>query len=121
MIDITGIDLVKLAQKAYSLSVPQGLGFLPYTPEPLSEEEAKSLVRETSPWSPLDIDYIKGRSIKLCVRREEDGRLTLQDSWYDHTDEQYKELLSSLGIVAPTQEEHNLSCNCISCQKRRKQ
>jgi hypothetical protein len=31
MIDITGVDLVKFAQKVYALSVPRGLGFLHHT------------------------------------------------------------------------------------------
>ena len=30
-IDLTGVDLVALAKKAYELSVPQRMGFLHYT------------------------------------------------------------------------------------------
>jgi hypothetical protein len=116
MIDVTGIDLVELAKEAYRLSVPQGLGLLHFTPEPLSNEEARSLVRPDDPY-PLDMDYCKGRSIKLHVRKERNGRLTLDDSWYDHTDDQYRRLLNSVGIVTPdlAPQFHGHSCNCKDC------
>ena len=47
---------------------------------------------------PLNLDYVNGRAVKLTVRREKDGRLWLEDSWYDHTRDQYRELLAHVGI-----------------------
>lgn len=118
MIEITGCDLVKLTQKAYELSVPQGLGFLHYVEGGLSEDEAKSLIFEDEPWGPLNLDYVKGRAVKLNVRSK-DGKWFLDDSWYDHTDDQYKELLQSIGIDYDIKPEHNCSCNCTECQIKR--
>jgi hypothetical protein len=119
MIDCTGIDLVKLAQEAYRLSVPQGLGFLHFTSEPLSVEEAKTLVNLEGRSIVLDMDYVHGRAVKLCVRKNEGGTLSLPDSWYDHTDEQYRELLQSVGIGANISAEHGCACNCESCRLTR--
>jgi len=118
MIDITGVDLVKFAQKVYELSVPQGMGFLHYTSEPLSEEEAKSLVQDNDR-SVLDMDYIRGRACKMHVRKE-NGKLLIGDSWYDHTERIYDELLNSFDIKRPVSiQEHGCACNCIDCQSSR--
>ena len=116
MIEVTGVDLVKLAKKAYDLSRPQGLGFLNFTPKPLTDEEAGKLVRKDDPLNPLDMDYVHGRSIKLTVSKKGD-KLFLKDNWYDHTDYQYRELLESVGVTAPVPTKHNVSCNCIECAR----
>lgn len=118
MINCTGVDLVKLAQEAYRLSSPQGLGFLHFTEEPLSEEEAKQYIQDTS-YCVLDMDYVHGRAVKLTILKGENNTLNLKDSWYDHTDEQYKELLDSVGIEMPMPAEHGCACNCIECRSKR--
>ena len=117
MINVTGIDLVKFAKKAYELSSPQGLGFLHFTPKPLSDEEAESLVRPDELY-PLDMDYVRGRSIKLHVRKE-DGKLLIDDSWYDHMNAQFKELLGSVGIEIDPTGKHGCACNCGDCRANR--
>ncbi len=118
MIDVTDVDLVKFAQKVYELSKPQGMGFLHYTSDPLTTEEAEQLVEscKNDTMCVLSMDYIKGRSCKMHVRRSGD-KLTISDSWYDHTDEQLKELLRAFN-VEPTAEiaEHGCACNCADCQ-----
>jgi len=115
MIEITGIDLVKFAQAVYELSQPQGMGILHYTPEPLTAEEAKQLMRDDDR-SPLGMDYVKGRACKMHIRRE-NGKLFISDTWYDHTDRVYDELLGRFGIKRPIAEsEHGCACNCIDCQ-----
>lgn len=116
MIDCTKVDLVKLAQEAYRLSSPQGLGFLHFTPEPLPEEEAKQCVFDDDISFKLNMDYVNGRAVKLTVHKEKDGTLSLPDSWYDHTDEQYKELLLSVGIELQEFVEHGCACNCNNCR-----
>lgn len=117
MINITGVDLVKFAQKVYELSLPQGSGFLYFTPEPLSEERAKVIVErgKDSKW-PLEMDYVYGRACKMTVFSN-DGKLEIHDSWYDHTDEQFINLLSEFNIKLESVKEHNAACNCINCSK----
>lgn len=119
MIDVTGIDLVKFAQKVYELSMPQGLGFLHFTPEPLSEEEAKRSLRNDGSKIALDMDYVDGRACKMVVFREGE-KLEIRDAWYDHTNEQFSELLDAFGIVIPVNAEHGGGCNCINCQASRR-
>ena len=118
MIDITGIDLVKFVQKVFELSIPQGLGFFHFTPNPLTEEEARGIVDRASRNTgsvKLDMDYISGRACKMVVW-EKNGKLTIQDTWYDHTDNQLKQLLAEFNIVSNVSGKHGLACNCIECQ-----
>ena len=117
MIDITGIDLVEFAKKVYELSVPQGLGILHYSAEPITDEEAKQFIQEDS-YIALNMDYVKGRACKMVVWRK-DGKLTIADSWYDHTDRIYQELLEHFNIQQPEETEHGPACNCIDCQNKR--
>jgi len=103
-IDITGFNLVKLAQEAYNLSEPMGAGIMDFTEDPLSDEEAQELVDVYSDDDhvALCMDYIKGRSCKLTVRREypaietqsQGGTLWIRNDWPDHTPEQLEDLLN---------------------------
>lgn len=118
MIDITGVDLVKFAQKAYVLSMPQGLGFLHYTPAPLSDEEAKKIVECSKGFVGgivLSMDYVNGRACKMNVW-EKNGKLHITDSWYDHTDDQLRRLLEAFHIKLESTSEHGCACNCAKCQ-----
>lgn len=117
MIDITGIDLVEFAKKVYELSSPQGMGILHFTPQPLTNEEAKACLQDDTSY-PLSMDYVKGRTCKMDVRREK-GKLTIPDTWYDHTDRIYKELLNHFNIQVSTGKEHGCACNCIDCQSKK--
>ena len=120
-IDVTNVDLVKMIKKVYDLSRPQGLGFIHFTPVPLSDEEASSYVQKDGT---VDMDYVKGRACKFNVFKDRDnGSLYIHSPWYDHTDAQLKELLNSLDIFIneEQQEEHSYSCNCVKCQMSKKQ
>jgi hypothetical protein len=118
MIDITGIDLVKFVQKVYELSVPQGLGFFHYTPVPLNKTEAEDILECSKNMGVvLDMDYINGRACKMVVW-EKDGKLQINDSWYDHTDKQFCELLKSFGIEMKNKPVHGCACNCKDCQNK---
>lgn len=119
MIDITGIDLVKFAQKVYELSSPQGLGFFHFTSSPLSEEEAKELL-DINPGSrcPLSMDYVHGRACKMTVHAKE-GKLLINDAWYDPTDDQLKKLLAAFNIQMGSLKEHGIACNCVECRIKR--
>ena len=98
MIEVTHIDLALLAQKAYALSSPKGTGYLHYTPEPITYEQARGLVDNDHRMFPLNMDYVNGRAVKLTVHRDDDNRLWLSDTWYYHTMNQYRELLAHVGI-----------------------
>jgi hypothetical protein len=115
MINITGIDLVRFAQKAYELSSPQGLGFMHFTPEPLSEERAKKMIGDGN--VALDMDYVDGRACKMVVWRKDD-KLEMRDAWYDHSDEQLKQLLAAFNINLETQSAHSGACNCPDCRNK---
>ena len=113
MIDIAGVDLVKFVKKVYELSKPLGLGFLHYTSEPLSDEEAKECIIKGE----VGMDYVKGRSCKMRARLE-DGKLLIANKWYDHTDVQLTELLDHVGIqyiADPITNKHNCACECRDC------
>ncbi len=118
MIDVTGIDLVEFAKKVYELSVPQGMGFLHFTPHPLTDEDARQCIDDGR--SALNMDYVHGRACKMHVTRE-NGKLTISDTWYDHTDRIHQQLLEHFNIEISADEEHGCACNCIDCQHARTQ
>ncbi len=122
MIDITGVDLVKFAQKVYDLSVPQGLGFLHFKSGGLSEEDARELIEKWENMKPtntaLSMDYVHGRACKMHVRKE-GGKLLIADTWYDHTDSQFEELLKSFSIELTSKSKHGVACNCNDCNIKR--
>ena len=62
------------------------------------------------------MDYVNGRACKMAVYIE-NGRLLINDSWYDHTDEQYKKLLNYFGISVKIESEHGVACNCEECRR----
>lgn len=95
MIEITGCDLVKLAQEAYNLSKPQGMGFLHFEEGGLSDKDAAALITEDRPIGPLRMDYVKGRACKLTVFRDGD-KLYIPDSWYDHSQTHLETLLERI-------------------------
>lgn len=96
-IDVTGVDLIAAVKGAYALSQPQGLGFLHFQPGGLSDEEAQEIVERGKRFGGVSMDYVKGRACKFHIR-EKDGRLLTPPKWYDHSDGQHDELLTSLGI-----------------------
>lgn len=100
-LEITGVDLVKLAQAAYDLSSPQGLGFLHFREGGLSQADALSQIRDVG-HTALRMDYVHGRSVKLWVDRDGD-RLFMRDRWHDHSPTQLAALLDRVGIKLPTE------------------
>ncbi|MBN9356190.1 MAG: hypothetical protein J0I15_07065 [Herbaspirillum huttiense] len=98
-IEITGADLAAIVKAAYSLSRPQGMGFLHFTPGDMSDERAAEIVnfQRRDPRIPLSLDYIEGRAVKLTVWRDTEDRLWIANDWYDHTDEDLQQLLKAIG------------------------
>ena len=129
MIDITGVNLIEFVKRVYELSIPQGLGFLHYKNRGLTDEEAKQLIlpeKEGCQYAKnivVDMDYIKGRACKMIVFKEND-KLYIRNSWYDHMDEQLRELLISIlpeyTELPKINEEHGISCNCLDCQLKKR-
>jgi len=118
MIDVTNVDVVELVRKVYELSMPQGLGFLQYEAGGLTHEEAESIVKMGDRRCVVSMDYVRGRACKFVVLKNED-RLEIRDTWYDHTDKQFAELLNHFGLKKPEPIEHGTVCNCADCQAMR--
>lgn len=125
MIEVTGVNLAEFAKAVYELSKPQGLGFLQFQEGGLSTAEAEAIVRgddkhswQKSSSSALDMDYVKGRACKMHVHKSDDGKLTIQDSWYDHTDAQFDALLARFNLKREAKPEHSSSCNCDACRRK---
>ena len=110
IVDMTGVDLRKFVAKAYELSKPQGLGFLHYEEGGLSESEIDEIIEAGGTgWNnrltDMNLDYVKGRSVKMNVFNREGSAYAIQEGieryiflthgWYDHTDEQFVDLLEA--------------------------
>ena len=120
MIDITDVDKVKFVQKVYDLSRPQGMGMMHFTPDPLSEAEAKQYIDSDGH---VSMDYVNGCACKMYTRIQ-DGRIVIGDKWFDHSDTQFEELLEHIGLgkdvpAGSSVPEHNPSCNCDDCRHKR--
>jgi hypothetical protein len=114
MIDITGVDLVEFIKRVYEMSRPVGMGMLQFTPEPLTDEEAKSIINHDSKVI-VSMDYVRGRQCKIGVIQQ-DGKLYAEDPWHDHSDDEYRVLLESFGIEYEGGKEHRPACCCFDCQ-----
>jgi hypothetical protein len=91
-------------KKAFELSRPQGLGFIHHREGPLEEEAVQEIMSRGYNRLLADMDYVHGRSCKFHVRQsEDDGFMLLDPSWYDHSDYQLDELLTSLGVENPAE------------------
>lgn len=120
MIEITGVDLPRFVQKVYELSVPAGLGFLHFQDGGLPIAEAKRIaeIYKDGEKIALDMDYVRGRACKMVVLRE-GKKLFMRKAWYDHTDAQLKELLSTFSMTIANNVEHGMACHCADCQATR--
>ncbi len=104
MVEITGVDMIAFVKKVYDLSDPQGMGFIHYEGGELPDEIAQEIIDSGHSHIALRMDYVKGRSCKMTVFREDDGTLWINKDWYDHCEPQMEELLSSCGIQLKTAE-----------------
>ena len=103
-LDITGVDLGELVRGAYDLSIPQGLGYLHYTPGSLTNDEVDDILTACHvgyKHLAVVMDYVKGRACKMNVFKgegEEAGRLYIRKGWFNHTDKQLIKLLKRLNV-----------------------
>jgi len=98
MIEITGADLKDVAKHVYDLSSPQGMGFLHYQEGGLADEDAEKLIDHDDDRCPLSMDYVHGRACKFTVFQE-DGKLFIRKSWFDHSESDLSELLKRIGVA----------------------
>lgn len=111
LIDITDVDLRDFVRQVYELSVPIGLGFVHYRPDPLTEKEVDDLLsmcasKQDEPWE-LYMDYIHGRACKMIVWRHSDGRLYIRKRWDDHTQKDFEKLLTRCGVEYASSDEND--------------
>jgi len=116
------IDPVLVVQKVYELSVPQGLGSLHFEPGPLNEEDAISCIslyprkqltaqddRMNIEKGMIAIDYLKGRACKFSAKILEGKVYVPMSSWYDHSEQDLKNLKEFLENNAEAVYKENVS------------
>lgn len=98
-IEVTGVSLENLVRAAYNPSEPRGLGHLHFKPGDLSDEDVAAIIDrgKNSRLHAVRMDYVNGRAVKFNVRRDGD-RLFIQNRWYDHSDNQLRDLLAAVGL-----------------------
>jgi len=74
MVDISGMERSQVLAALYNASRPQGAGFMRYTPDPITIEQAAEMLQRTS-----DFDYIAGRVMKINLT----GGDELETRWYN--------------------------------------
>ena len=102
VIEVTGVPLADLVRAAYYPSRPLGLGGLHYQPGDLSDDEVAAIIErgKGDRQCAVYMDYIKGRSCKFSVMRSEGGKFFIKGRWYDHSDEDLRNLLLRVGLSA---------------------
>lgn len=99
MISIPADKLPALVRAVYDMSVPVGLGFIHAQPGSLTDEEVASIIKPEGRIA-ARMDYVNGRQCKMTVFRADDGSLSINDHWFDHTDGQLQHLLEEIGVAA---------------------
>lgn len=110
-IEVTGVDLLELAQAAYELSEPQ-------SDIELGEDHALSYINPNKAVA-LEMEYVNSRSVHLSVCRE-DGKLFIYLPWLHHTNEQLDTLLVRVGlkkVPKNKKKDHSTCCNCTKCER----
>jgi len=84
MIDCKGFSREEILIALYNRARPQGMGFLHYTPDPMSLEQAEKLISKT-----LYFDYIQGRVLKVDLSKNGEFDEFLYDRDNGHGAAQY--------------------------------
>lgn len=99
LIDVTGIDPVKLMKFAFAFSKPQGLGYLHYDEKhALSTAECLEMINQDKITQDkrLEVvcymDYVKGRACKFRIWGK-NNKIYLDKDWYDHTKEDLENVI----------------------------
>ncbi len=74
-LNIKGQNKAAVLAALYNASQPLGMGFLHFTPEPMTLEEAEKQIADLDPFYKRDgrisFDYLKGRVMKVDVGQDE--------------------------------------------------
>lgn len=81
MIDISKLNKADVLAALYNYSKPQGFGFLHFTSEDMTREEAEELLKAKSGNKEICFNYLKGRVMKIDLSRDKlDPRLYDRDN-----------------------------------------
>jgi hypothetical protein len=72
-IDIAGLDKASVLAALYNRARPQGMGFLHYTTEPMTRDEAQAVIASGGTHLSglsLHFDYLKGRVMKVDLSND---------------------------------------------------
>lgn len=98
-IEITGASPSAIVRAAYSPSTPRGLGHFHFQPGDLTDDEIIEIIARTgSSRQVVSMDYVKGRSIKMRVTKDAEGRAWIRNRWYDHGDGDLRNFLRAIGV-----------------------
>jgi hypothetical protein len=95
------------------------LGHLHFQPGDLTDKEIAAIIERfaTSTFTAVGMDYVKGRSVKMTVRKDKDGRHFISNRWYDHGDSALRQFLTAIGLspdlldrARAEQEAHEAAC-----------
>jgi hypothetical protein len=98
MLDITGVDPILFIKNVYALSVPVGMGFLHFREGELDDATAVDIWHGHFVNPCISMDYVHGRGCKMTVWNK-NGRLYIDEKWFDHTPEQLQKLFDMCNIT----------------------
>lgn len=91
--------LVEVVKAAYDLSHAVGMGVIHYREGSLTDDQAKTLIDMDHKRHVVSMDYVVGRCVKMSVFKDQQtGQLFIHKTWYDHSQDDLKELLDRAGI-----------------------
>ncbi len=99
MTSIAGLNKAQVLTALYNAARPLGMGFLQYSPEPMTEEEAQKLLDATPDAS---FDYLKGRVMKISLAQDE------IDGWAYDRDNGAGSVERIIGVLRATGETNSL-------------
>jgi len=104
-INVTNVDMRTFVTTVYDLSKPQGLGWMHAAAGAIGDDVLAEIMgdfeaaKRAETLTVLRLDHVQGRSCKMTVWRDHDGQLYIVDGWYDHTPDQFAELLNRLSLT----------------------
>lgn len=98
-IEIPVEKLRDAVKAAYDLTKPEKRG----AKGALDDATTDTIVEGSDGWIVASMDYVNGRACQLTVYSDEGDppRYYLQPSWYEHTDDQFVQLLTKIGVENP--------------------
>jgi hypothetical protein len=96
MIDVSNIKPAAVLAALYNASTPLGMGFLQFTPEPMTEDEAEKLIAANTYKNRAYFDYLRGRVMKVEINGKTlDPRLYDRDNGHGAAEAALMDLLTA--------------------------